>query len=109
MTAADFETDCKDRIKAIVNFVYSAAPIQSIRSPTDPYLSQWYKKHSRVFIAADHAVWSDEDQARKARKSRFGTVIKSDYTGTNKMMAEHKDEACEFIMESLQAGAQPEP
>jgi len=86
--------DCKSKIRGILNFV--SGSLRPIKSETDPYLSSWYKNHSRVYVANDHACWDDEEYARKVRKNRFGMVVRSQEVGLNRMMGVHRDEACEW-------------
>ncbi len=90
--------ECKWKIRAILNFVSGA--LRPIKSETDPTLSAWYKTHSRVYVAADHACWEDEVYTAKVRKSRFGRVLESDVVGLNRMMARHKEEALGWLLES---------
>lgn len=95
-------TECKSKIRAILNFVTGS--LRPIRSETDPNLSAWYKTHSRVYVAADHACWEDDEYAQRVRKNRFGKVKKSDVVGLNRMLAHHGKEAKEWVLESLGEG-----
>lgn len=88
--------ECKDRIAGVVNFV--TGNLRPVKSETDPDLSTWYKHNSLVFVAADHACWSDDELAKKVLKRRFGGVKKSPKTGINTMMEEHAKEVQEWIM-----------
>ncbi|KAI1366365.1 histone deacetylase [Xylaria arbuscula] len=88
--------NCKDRVSGVVNFV--TGNLRPVKSETDPELSTWYKQNSLVFVAADHACWSDEDLAKKVLKRRFGGVKKSPKTGINTMMEEHAKEVQQWIM-----------
>lgn len=97
--------DCKDRIGGIVNFV--TGNLRPVKSDTDEYLSTWYKEHSRVYVAGDHACWSDHDLTRKVQKRRFGTVVRSEKHGLNRMMQAHAKEAQEWIMDKLAADETP--
>lgn len=65
----------------------------------DERLSAWYKDNSRVYVAGDHACWSDHDLTRKVNKRRFGTVVRSQAFGLNKMMRAHASEAQAWILE----------
>ncbi|KAI1428388.1 histone deacetylase [Xylaria sp. FL1777] len=91
--------ECKDRISGVVNFV--TGNLRPVKSETDPDLSTWYKHNSLVFVAADHACWSDEDLAKKVLKRRFGGVKKSTKTGINSMMEAHADEVQQWISARL--------
>jgi histone deacetylase 6 len=79
--------ECKAKIFSVVNFVTGS--LRPVRSETDPNLSTWYKTHSRVYVAADHACWQDAEYAQKVRKNRFGRVVKSDVVGLNRMLRRH--------------------
>ncbi|KYK54228.1 Histone deacetylase superfamily [Drechmeria coniospora] len=88
--------DCKDRISGVVNFV--TGNLRPVKSDVDTELSSWYKENSQVYVAGDHACWTDHELTRKVHKRRFGTVIRSDMLGLNNMMNEHAEEAQEWIM-----------
>ena len=64
----------------------------------DQELSSWYKDHSRVFVASDHACWADPDLARKVQKRRFGTVVRSAMRGLNRMMSADADAVQDWIL-----------
>lgn len=49
-------------------------------------------------MAGDHACWSDHDLTRKVNKRRFGTVVRSEKFGLNKMMQAHAEQAQDWIM-----------
>ncbi|KAK7414744.1 Histone deacetylase hda1 [Neonectria punicea] len=88
--------DCKSRISGVVNFV--TGNLRPVKSDIDGDLSSWYKENSRVYVAGDHACWSDLDLTRKVNKRRFGTVVRSPMFGLNKMMQGHAEEAQEWII-----------
>ncbi|KAI0859358.1 histone deacetylase [Xylaria cubensis] len=93
--------ECKDRIAGVVNFV--TGNLRPVKSETDPDLSTWYKNNSLVFVAADHACWSDEDLAKKVHKRRFGGVKKSSESGLNRMMEAHAGEVQRWVKDRLRA------
>ena len=76
--------------------------LRPVKSDIDTELSSWYKENSRVFVAGDHACWTDHEFARKVHKRRFGTVVRSAEFGLNKMMQAHAEEAQEWILERVQ-------
>ncbi|KJZ78848.1 hypothetical protein HIM_01621 [Hirsutella minnesotensis 3608] len=88
--------DCKARISGVVNFV--TGNLRPVKSDVDPDLSTWYKENSRVYVAADHACWSDPELTRKVHRRRFGTVVRSEMIGLNNMMQEHAEEAQDWMM-----------
>jgi len=92
--------DCKFKFRSVVNFV--AGNLRPIKSETDAELSSWYKHHSRVFVAADHACWENDEYVRKIKKSRFGTVVRSQEVGLNRMMATHFEEAFTYMLDSVE-------
>ncbi|KAI1300767.1 histone deacetylase [Xylaria venustula] len=87
--------ECKITTSGVVNFV--TGNLRPVKSETDPDLSTWYKTNSLVFVAADHACWSDEELAKKVLKRRFGGVKKSNKIGINAMMQEHAPEVQAWI------------
>ncbi|KAM4066934.1 arb2 domain-containing protein [Hirsutella rhossiliensis] len=93
--------DCKFRISGVVNFV--TGNLRPVKSDVDNELSSWYKENSRVYVAGDHACWSDHELTRKVNKRRFGTVVRSEMLGLNKMMQEHAEEAQDWMMRRVGA------
>lgn len=71
--------------------------LRPIRSDVDENLSNWYRTNSRVYVAHDHACWSDPKLETKVKKKRFGTVLQSPETGLAAMMRRHAAEVQEFI------------
>ena len=82
--------------------------MRPVKSDIDNDLSSWYKDNSRVYVASDHACWSDSDLTRKIHKRRFGTVVRSKKFGLNKMMQEHAEEAYEWILDRVTANSKGE-
>ena len=89
--------ECKDRINGVINFVNGA--LRPVKSDIDTELSSWYRENSRVYVASDHACWSDVDLTRKVHKRRFGSVIKSPANGLNRMMAISAKEVQQWMEE----------
>ena len=80
----------------MINFV--TGNLRPVKSDIDHNLSQWYRDNSRVYVAGDHACWSDPDLTKKVNKRRFGTVVKSPEDGLNMMMQAHADETQAWIL-----------
>lgn len=90
---------CTEYIDHVFSFVAENL-LQSVRRQTDDFVSDWYYKHSLVFVADDHGAWAP-DRARKLRK-KYGTLIRSPHTNLNDMLAEHKDQVCNKMWELTQ-------
>ncbi|KAG6015062.1 hypothetical protein E4U54_004372 [Claviceps lovelessii] len=95
--------DCKSKIAGIVNYV--TGNLRPIKSDIDPDLSLWYKENSRVYVAGDHACWSDPDLTKKVQKRRFGTVVRSPKISLNEMMQRHAAEAQQWILSRTSSSA----
>jgi histone deacetylase 6 len=95
--------DAKSRISGVVNFVNGS--LRPVKSDVDQELSSWYKDNSQVYVANDHACWSDPDLTRKVMKRRFGNVIRSQVNGLTPMMAEHFADVQQFILDRVAEGA----
>lgn len=54
-----------------------------------------------MYVANDHACWSDPDLTRKVMKRRFGNVIRAQVNGLTPMMAEHFPDVEQFVMERV--------
>ncbi|KAL2265365.1 hypothetical protein VTJ83DRAFT_6465 [Remersonia thermophila] len=91
--------DVKSRVAGVVNFVNGS--LRPVKSDVDSDLSAWYKEHSQVYVANDHACWADPDLTRKVMKRRFGNVIRSQANGLSAMMAEHFSDVQQFILERV--------
>ena len=72
-----------------------------MKSDVDQELSSWYKDSSQVYVANDHACWSDPDLTRKVMKRRFGNVIRSPANGLTPMMAEHFADVQQFVADRI--------
>jgi histone deacetylase 6 len=93
-------TDSRHKIRGILNFVNGT--LRSVRATeTDPDLPSWYRRTSRVYVAANHQCWDDAKIAAKVNKSRFGRVKKSEEMTLNRMMATHREEACDWILDRV--------
>ncbi len=92
--------DVKSRISGVINFVDGS--LRPVKSETDPDLSHWYKEHSRVFVAADHACWADPELTKRVHRRRFGTVVHSPVSGLASMMQRHIEEVQGFMQTNLQ-------
>lgn len=91
--------DVKSRVACVINFVNGS--LRPVKSDVDHDLSTWYKEHSQVYVANDHACWGDPDLARKVMKRRFGNVIRAQVDGLTAMMAEHLPDVEQFVMEKV--------
>ena len=80
--------------------------LRPFKSDIDPDLSLWYKENSRVYVAGNHACWSDHDLTKKIQKRRFGTVVRSPKLGLNAMMQEHSTEAQDWMLARVSAVSQ---
>lgn len=90
-----------------MNFV--TGNLRPVKSEADPDLSGWYKRNSLVFVAADHACWTDEGLVQKVSKKRFGRVRRSPQAGLGRMLDEHAQEVRHFITERLTPDADADP
>lgn len=73
--------------------------LRPVKSDVDEDLSSWYKDNSQVYVANDHACWSDPDLTRKVMKRRFGNAIRSEVNGLAPMMNRHFKDVLRFIAE----------
>lgn len=81
----------------MVSFIDSNA-LRPVKSDVDPNLSAWYKENSQVFVADNHACWSDPVLTRKVQKKRFGQVVRSKSHGLANMMKLHFDDVEKWVM-----------
>ncbi|OLN95398.1 Histone deacetylase clr3 [Colletotrichum chlorophyti] len=93
--------DSKARIAGVVNFIEGM--LRPVKSDVDNELATWYKAHSQVYVSHDHPCWNSEDTLRRVTKRRFGTVIRSETNGVNRMMQTHAADVQKWMMERLAA------
>lgn len=74
------------------DFIYSFVAdntLQAVKKQTDDGLiSDWYRRHSLIFVSESHAVW-DPNRQRKVSK-KYGTLVKSAESNIDRMLLEHK-------------------
>jgi histone deacetylase 6 len=98
-TTSNTPTDSRPLIPCILSFV--TGTLRPVKSETDPQLSPWYKSHSRIYVSPEHSCWTDPESAKKVRKSRFGGVRASDFTGLNSMLTKHLTEGTQWVEEMV--------
>ncbi|KAK3372787.1 histone deacetylase A-like protein [Lasiosphaeria ovina] len=91
--------DIKSRVSGVLNFVNGA--LRPVKSDVDHDLSAWYKDNSRVYVAKDHACWTDPELKRKVMKRRFGNVVRSNVNGLTSMMNQHARDAQQWILDCV--------
>lgn len=79
----------------MLSFVTGA--LKPVKSETDSHLSHWFKEHSLIFVAPDHACWTDAESAKKVRRNRFGRVRQSECEGLDGMLVKYLEEACAWV------------
>ncbi|KAK0626111.1 histone deacetylase A-like protein [Immersiella caudata] len=94
--------DIKAHVSGVVNFV--DGNLRPVKSDVDQELSGWYKHNSRVYVAGDHACWTDPDLTRKVMKRRFGSVVKSEVNGLPRMMTRYSDDVYRWMLERVSDG-----
>ena len=72
--------------------------LRPVKSDVDGDLSLWYKQNSRVYVEQGHACFLNPQYEKKVQKKRFGTVIRSAYTGLSRMMRGEAEAAQQFIL-----------
>ncbi|GJC82275.1 histone deacetylase clr3 [Colletotrichum liriopes] len=93
--------DCKSRVAGVACFVEGM--LRPVKSDVDNELATWYKGHSQIYVSHDHPCWNSEDTLRRVTKRRFGTVIRSETNGVQKMMQTHAGEVQKWMLEMLAA------
>lgn len=83
------------KVSGVISFV-AENPVRAVASPTQVWLSKWYRENSLVFVSPSHGVWGNPD--RKPSK-RYGTLRKSHSTHLGEMLSDHKEEVFQWISE----------
>lgn len=89
-----------DNISDSTDFIYSFVAdntLQSVKKQSDDgLLTDWYRKHSLIFVSESHAVWSP-DRIRKASK-KYGQLVKSSKSNLNEMLAAHREDVFAHLL-----------
>lgn len=83
------------RVNSVISFV-AENPVRAVASPTQTWLSRWYKDNSLVFVSHAHGVWHTTENRRKPSK-RYGRLLRSPKAGLNEMLLHHKTEVYTWI------------
>ncbi|KAH8430795.1 Histone deacetylase hda1 [Aspergillus melleus] len=86
------------RVNGVISFV-AENPVRAIASPTQTWLSRWYKDNSLVFVSHTHGVWTAEPRRKPSK--RYGHLLSSPKAGLTEMMLHHKEEVCKWIEERV--------
>lgn len=86
-----------ERITAAVAFI-SENPVRVVSNPNNPWVSNWYRDNSRVYVAADHQLWT-KDKVSK----RYGGTVRgpAGVETVNGLMQCFHDEVWEWIGERV--------
>lgn len=87
--------ECRPRIAGVLAFITGS--LRPVKSETDAALSSWYKMNSELYVAGNHACWTDDDNIRKVRKQRFGKVVRSEEKNLGRMLQSHVPSAKEWM------------
>ncbi|KUL85164.1 hypothetical protein ZTR_06261 [Talaromyces verruculosus] len=82
------------RVNSVISFV-AENPVRAVASPTQTWLSRWYKDNSLVFVSHTHGVWHNENRRKPSK--RYGRLLRSPKTGLNEMLLQHKTEVFTWI------------
>ncbi|GAB1218485.1 hypothetical protein ATERTT37_007741 [Aspergillus terreus] len=88
------------RINGVISFVANNS-VRAIASPTQTWLSKWYKDNSLVFVSRAHGVWNPETNRHKKPSKRYGNLIQSPKEGLSEILMHHKSEVYEWISERV--------
>lgn len=81
-------------LTGIIGFI-STNPIRPIYNHNHPWLPQWYKDNSQIFVSRAHSLWKKDGKASK----RYGTLVRSEGVLLNEMMKLHEKEVFEWMTE----------
>ncbi|KAG4030058.1 hypothetical protein MFRU_013g00820 [Monilinia fructicola] len=91
--------DCRHRIAGVLAFITGS--LRPVKSETDSGLSSWYKANSEIYVAGNHACWTDEENIRKVKKQRFGNVVRSEEKSLVRMLRRHELSAKDWMQEKF--------
>lgn len=83
------------RISGVIGFLCQN-PVRPVSSHNNQWLRDWYREHSRVFVADDNPVWNNAKDGKTASR-KYGKLIRCRETILNQMLQNHIDEVFEYI------------
>jgi hypothetical protein len=83
-------------LAGVIGFI-STNPIRPVHNPNHPWVAQWYRENSRIYISHTHSLWKKDGRASK----RYGQLIRSQGTVLNQMMKMHEEEVTRWIQEKV--------
>lgn len=86
-------------ITKAISFVEDV-PLLSCKSQTNDFLPNWYHATSMVFIAQEHAYFSNE--IAKKPKKRFGAIRRTDAGTITEMLLEAREQVLECLLEETE-------
>jgi histone deacetylase 6 len=72
-------------------------PVRPVSNPSGPWLANWYRDNSRVFVSKTHQLWQKAEQKKLSK--RYGRVESTEETGLHAMMMMHRKDVTEWILE----------
>ena len=88
-------------LAGVVGFI-STNPVRPVQNSASPWVSEWYRKHSLVFVAAEHQIFKKE--GKKSKKYGHLERVKGGVLSGIMGREEVKREAWRFMLESLGKG-----
>jgi hypothetical protein len=85
-------------LNGVIGFI-ATNPIRPVSSPSNHWISQWYRDNSRIYVSNVHSMWKKiEGKASK----RYGRLIRSEGTVLNQMMKMHEKDVLEWMEEKAE-------
>ncbi|VEU20445.1 DEKNAAC101306 [Brettanomyces naardenensis] len=96
--------DVRRVVMASINFLDTITPLRAVVSSIDESIVDWFYRNSLVFTSHDHQCWGNTDRRANAKRPRkkYGRVIRADIEGLDSVIDERFEEACDFILDSLE-------
>lgn len=96
--------EVRSRVRASVNFVDTVSALRAVVSSIDESIVGWFHHNSLVFTSHQHKCWGKADQRSNTKKPRkkYGRVIRADCEGLDNIIDERFNEACDFILDSME-------
>ncbi|KAJ6110855.1 histone deacetylase [Penicillium sp. IBT 16267x] len=88
-------------VNGVISFV-SDHPVRAVASATQTWMSKWYRENSLVFVSHKHGVWEHKPS------KRYGNLRKSPQATISDMLAEHKEEAFDWISDHIRDQSESE-
>ncbi|RMD43762.1 hypothetical protein DV735_g1335, partial [Chaetothyriales sp. CBS 134920] len=87
-----------DSLEGVVGFI-ATSPVRPVSSPSNPWVSSWYRDNSRIYVSKAHSVWQKSGNLSR----KYGSVVRSEGGTVVSLMQAEADDCWEWIKDKVEA------